>query len=93
MIRKNIFDFHNPFALKCLYTPLVHSLLEYAAFIWDQNNIGHNNQPETTQNKVFRFIFHNCNIQKTPHNSNKSSLKTLNLKALKYVDIIQHRSL
>jgi len=42
MIKRNCSDFRDPLALKCLYTSLVRSLLEYAPLIWDHNNVGHN---------------------------------------------------
>jgi len=34
------------------------------------------------KNKVFRFIYHKCNIQRTPHSGYDNILKLLNLETL-----------
>lgn len=82
MIKRNCSDFRDPLALKCLYTSLVRSLLEYAPLIWNHNNIGHNDQLDKVQNKALRFICHKCNIQRTPHSGYDNILKLLNLEPL-----------
>ncbi|KAL4131076.1 hypothetical protein QTP88_008427 [Uroleucon formosanum] len=82
MIKKNCFDFLDPLALKCLYTSLVRSLLEYAPLIWDHNNVGHNDQLEKVQNKDLRFICYKRNIQRTLHSGYDNILKLLNLESL-----------
>jgi len=79
MIKRNCSDFCDPVTLKCLYTSLVRSLLEYAPLIWDHNNVGQNDQLEKVQNKALRFIGHKCNIQRIPHSN---ILKLLNLEPL-----------
>jgi len=52
MIKRNCSNFCDPLALICLYTSTVRSLLEYAPFIWNHNNAGHNDHFQKLKNKV-----------------------------------------
>lgn len=83
MIKRNCSEFNDPVTFKCLYTSLIRSLLEYAPIIWDNNNIGHNNQIEKVQNKVLRFICYKCKIDRTPHTGYNNILGLLKIDSLK----------
>jgi hypothetical protein len=75
-------NFNDPFTLKCLYTSLVISHLEYALIIWDTQNICFINKIESVQNIVLRFICFKCNILRPSHSGYKNVLNLLNLNSL-----------
>lgn len=52
--------------IKCPYTSIILSFLEYAPLFWDSNNISHNDQLEKIQNKILHFIRYKRNIPRSP---------------------------
>lgn len=51
----------------CLCVSLIRSQLAYAMIICDTNRICVDNQIETVQNEVLRFIGFKCGFEKAPH--------------------------
>ena len=82
LIKRNYSKFNDPITLKCLYTSLIRSQLEYATIIWESHNIGHSKLIEGVQNNVLRYICFKCNIVRPPHSGYNDILNFLNLKSL-----------
>lgn len=80
LILCNCSSFNDPLTLKCLYTSIVRSHLEYATIIWDSNAIGTSNLIESVQNKFFCLISFKFNITRTPNSDYDNVSKFLNLK-------------
>lgn len=75
LIMRHCSFFNNSLTLKCLYTTLVRSFLEYATLIWDSGSIGISNEIEAVQYKFLRFISFKLNIVRVPHSGHCNILK------------------